>query len=203
MICDLAMVILHDNDWDPATLHAPEPELVPTAEFLDDLIPFGEGKQLIVDVPVDPRGVTDVYIDDTMGLTVDLDGSNNIMRLERALLLAIYIAARQKHGSEPIPREEMAALNKLPAEAKLEEIKTILGWIFDFRRLTIALPDNKFTAWSKALRAILKDGVVTAKELEKNIGRLVHMGLVLPFVHHFLSRLRELERRAKNRRQIC
>ena len=38
--------------------------------------------------------------------------------------------------------------------------------------------------------------------MEKNIGRLVHMGLVLPFVHHFLSRLRELERRAKNRRQI-
>ena len=28
------------------------------------------------------------------------------------------------------------------------------------------------------------------------------MGLVLPFVHHFLSRLRELEIRAKNRRQI-
>ena len=50
----------------------------------------------------------------------------------------------------------MAALNKLLAEARLEEVKTILGWIFDLRLLTIALPDNKFTVWSKALCAMLK-----------------------------------------------
>ena len=37
---------------------------------------------------------------------------------------------------------------------------------------------------------------------EKNIGRLVHLSIVLPFVHHFLSRLRELQRRTKNRRSI-
>ena len=93
LICDLAMRILHDNDWHPATLHAPEPELVPTAEFLDDYIPFGEGKQLIVDVHVNPRGVTDIYTDDTLGLTINLEGVNNIMRLERVPLLAIYTAA--------------------------------------------------------------------------------------------------------------
>ena len=132
-ICDLAIRILHNDDWDLATLHAPEPELVPTAEFLDDSIPFGEGKQLIVDAHVNPRGVTNVYIDDTVGLTIDFEGMNNIMRLERMLLLAIYTTTHPKHASEPIPREEMIALNKSLAEARLEEIKTILGWMFDFR----------------------------------------------------------------------
>ena len=57
--------------------------------FLDNLIPFGEGKQLIVDVPVNPRGVRDIYIDDTVDLTVDIEESNNITWLERAPLLAI------------------------------------------------------------------------------------------------------------------
>ena len=31
-IFDLAMKILHDGDWDPATLHAPNPELAPTGK---------------------------------------------------------------------------------------------------------------------------------------------------------------------------
>ena len=59
-IWDLAIRILHDEDWELATLCAPEPKLVSTVEFLDDSITFGEGKQLIVDVPVNPRGVTDI-----------------------------------------------------------------------------------------------------------------------------------------------
>ena len=201
-ICDLAMRILHDDDWDPVTLHAPNPELVPAAEFLDDSIPFGVGKELIVDVPVNPRGVTDVYIDDTVGLTVDIEDSDNIIRLERALLLAIHAAARPKDASEPIPREEMAALNKLLAEARLEEVKTILGWVFDFRRLTVSLPENKFTAWSEAISKVLDERTVCAKEIETIVGRLVHLSLVLPSVNHFLSRLRELHRRAINRRSI-
>ena len=54
------MRILHDGNWDPVTLHALEPKLVSTAEFFNDSILFGEGEQLIVDVPVNPRGVTDV-----------------------------------------------------------------------------------------------------------------------------------------------
>jgi len=201
-ICDLAMKILQDDDWDPTTLHAPNQELVPPAKFQGDEIPFAVGRKLIVEVPVNPRGTTDVYIDDTVGLTVDLEGSNNVKRLESAILLAIYTAARPKHSSEPIPREEMAALAKLLAEARLEETKTILGWVFDFRRLLISLPENKFTAWSETIQTILDNGRVTAKELERNIGRLVHLGLVLPHVHHFMSRLRELQRRATNRRQI-
>ena len=191
-ICDLAMKILQDDDWDPSTLHAPNSNLVPAPKLLDMSIPFGVGRELIVDVPANPRGIKDVYIDDTTGLTVDIENSNNVMRLERAILLAIYTAARPKHPTEPIPREEMASSSKLLAEAGLEETKTILGWEFDFRRMLVSLPENKFTAWSEFISTILENRVATAKELENNIGRLVHLSLVLPHVHHFMSRLREL-----------
>ena len=201
-IFDLAMKILRDDDWDPVILHAPNPELVSTVKFLDNSIPFGEGKQLIVDVSVNSRGVIDVFIDDSLGLTIDMEDSNN-MRLECAPLLAIYTCAYPKHISEPIPRDEMTALSNVLAEARLEAIKTILGWSFDFRRIFVALTENKFKAWSEAIRDILENGSMNAKELEENIGRLlVHLSLVLLFAHHFLSRLRELHRRAINRRQI-
>ena len=62
-------------------------------KILDESIPFAEGKDLIVEVPVDARGVADVYIDNTISLTVDVENSNNVQRLEQA----IHCAARDKH----------------------------------------------------------------------------------------------------------
>ena len=54
-------------------------------------------RELIVDVPVDPRVMVDVCIDGTIAF----------------------------HESEPIPREEMTALAKLQEEAGLEESNMI------------------------------------------------------------------------------
>jgi len=71
----------------------------------------------------------------------------------------------------------------------------------DFRRMSIALPDNKFQAYSLAISEMLKQGWTSKGELETNIGRWVHLGQIIPTVHHFLSRLRFLKR-AENRRQI-
>ncbi len=46
-------------------------------------------------------------------------------------------------------------------------------------------------AWSEAIEKMLKDRMTIAKVLEMNISRLVHLGLAIPFVHHFMSRLRD------------
>jgi hypothetical protein len=191
-ICDLAMAILQDEAWNPSELHSPNQQLVPPKKLLQDSIPFAPGRELIVDVPIDPRGMVEVYIDDTIGLCVDIAESDNADRLERAILLAIHVAARPMHANEPLPREEMAALAKLLAEAGLEETKIILGWVFDFRRMLVSLPENKFVAWSEAISALILKQEVGAKELEQNLGRMTHLGMILPFVHHFLSRLRDL-----------
>jgi hypothetical protein len=96
----------------------------------------------------------------------------------------------------------MPALAKLAAEAGLEEVKTILGWFFDFRRLLISLPENKFLAWKTEVERLIETGSSTAKELESLIGRLTHLSTIVPSVHHFLSRLRDLHNRAKTRRRI-
>ena len=131
-------------------------------------------------------------------LMVDISGTNNLERCEAAALLVIHATARPNHPEEPIPREEMKARNKLFAEAGLEEVKMILGWLINFRRLIISLPSNKFIAWTDSINEILARGTSTAKALATTIGRLGHLGAIMPFVYHFLSRLRNLPGRATN-----
>jgi hypothetical protein len=93
----------------------------------------------------------------------------------------------------------MDARKKLVAETGLTEIKIMLGWEIDFRRMTIALMDNKFIAYSKAITDMLERSWTNHNELETNVGRWVHMAQIIPFVHHFLSRIRFLMKRAKYR----
>ena len=76
----------------------------------------------------------------------------------------------------------MSACAKLLAEAGYEEIKIILGWTLNFRTLTIALPENKYVAWKVAILEILETGNNSFKKLEQMIGRLVHLGIVLPAI---------------------
>ncbi len=126
-IRDLADKILFDENWDPLTNYVPSQHLVPAIELLDASIPFADGTDLIVDIPVDPRGTRDVYIDDLIQATVIIDGTDNAIRCEQATLLAIDTCAHPKHPNKPIPQEDMEARNKLQAEAGLEEQK--LSWV--------------------------------------------------------------------------
>ena len=98
---------------------------------------------------MDARGIADVYIDDTKALTVDVENSKNFQRFKQATILVIHCAARDKHVNEPIPSEEMAARAKLITEAGAYEAKEILGWICNFRTLSVALHENKCVAWRK------------------------------------------------------
>ncbi len=113
---------------------------------MDDSIPFTEGEELIVDIPVDARGTGDVYIDNLIQATIVIEGMDNAIRCKCATLLAIDTCARPKHANEPIPHKDMEARNKLQAEAGLEKQKTVLGWLIDTRRLLVKLPKNKFVA---------------------------------------------------------
>jgi hypothetical protein len=71
-ICDLANGLLKCEEWDPLTLHALVQADIPTREYLDKDVTFAMGRELIVDVPVDPHGYADIYIiiDNTTGLTI-------------------------------------------------------------------------------------------------------------------------------------
>ena len=107
-------------------------------------------------------------------------------------LLAFDTCSRLLHENKKIPQETMEARNRLESEALLEEQKVILGWLINFRSLLICLPED-------AIRKMIKDEVLTGKDIEANIECLVHLGLAIPFVHHFMSRLRDLHTTAKRR----
>ncbi len=79
-ICDLANSILLSNDWDPLSLQSPAQHLIPDKIILANDAPLEIGRDLIVNIPVDPRGTVDLYIDDFVGLTVDIN--NNAVCLE-------------------------------------------------------------------------------------------------------------------------
>jgi hypothetical protein len=202
-ICDLANAILHNNDWDPDKLFAPNQHLVPVRTLLDDDTPFAKGAELIADIPIDPRGMHDLYINNIIGLTVDIPGTDHVARGQAAALLAIDTTPWPNHPEEPIPRKSMDARDKLIAEAGPTEMKIILGWDFDFQKLLISLPENKFIAWMTNIRKLLVKGSTTAKELKSTIGQLGHLALVVPGINNFLSRLRELQQLATRRRLIC
>ena len=96
----------------------------------------------------------------------------------------------------------MPALNKLSAEAGLEETKMILGWFFEFRRLLVSLPENKFLAWKEDVERLIATGFSMAKGLESLVGQKTHSSVIVPSVHNFLNRLRDLQTKAKIRRKI-
>ncbi len=81
-------------------------------------------------------------------------------------------------------------------------MKIIFGWHFNYRTLTVTLPKQKHIAWSSKIWTMIADGRTTKKALKSTIGQLGHIGFVIPWVFHFLSRLRTLLSRARNKRAI-
>jgi hypothetical protein len=61
--------------------------LVPPPVLLDNSIPFKECLELIVDIPVDPRGINSIYIDNIISLVFDIEGSDNLVRCHHVPLL--------------------------------------------------------------------------------------------------------------------
>jgi hypothetical protein len=93
-ICDLIMAILQHDGWDSLTLftetaqtHVPEKQILPNDK------PFGIGRDLIITIPVDARGIINVYIDDIIGLCVDLEGTDNVTCFKRAPLLRLTVVS--------------------------------------------------------------------------------------------------------------
>jgi hypothetical protein len=73
-----------------------------------------------------------------------------------AIPLAIEVAARPNNPNNSIPCKKMVAEDKLKAEGGLSETKTILGWLFNFRTLTVSLPAHKYIAWSNDLKQMIQ-----------------------------------------------
>jgi hypothetical protein len=58
------------------------------------------------------------------------------------------------------------------------ETKMILGWLFNFRTLTVAFPEHKYIAWSQEINQMIKNQWTMKKQLESTIVRIGHIGFV-------------------------
>jgi hypothetical protein len=107
-----------------------------------------------------------------------------------ASLLAIHAVCRPLADDEPMPQSEMTAEKKLMAESLLEEIKMMLGWVLDTRRLMISLTMEKYLGWAAGIYFALIVETCRHEQLNTMVGRLNHVYFIIALARHFMSRLR-------------
>ena len=116
--------------------------------------------------------------------------------------MALHLHFRpHANEKEPIERGLMACLRKLVAEAGLVERLIILGWLIDSRAFTIALPTDKFRAWSEQIKEVRAAKWVNYETIAQLLGRLNHVAFIIPAARHFTNRLRRLEFIANKKRR--
>ena len=188
-ICDLTNALLKCPDWDPEELYSPLEFMYPMDNPLTETIPFGQARDLAIHLPNEDHGKCDLFLDDLVSIIVDKSPVSR-KRLRAAVPLAIDATVRPLAKNEPLPRDPFLKQSKVTAEGALEEIKTILGWVFDTRRLKVSLPQDKYKAWSSTIESILQKGTANQKELETMIGRQTHAAAIMPMARHFICRIR-------------
>jgi hypothetical protein len=193
-ICNSLIVNPH---WNHNIIFDPISDKLSSFVSLPDSEPFHQAHELSVSLPINDIGISDIYIDDSIGVSPDID--SNPLRVNRAIPLAIQTLARPLNPDDPIPRNPIISQKKLLAEGKMEECKIILGWHINTRSLLISLPKDKHEKWITQIDQILNLKRVSTKQLEILIGRLNHIGAIISMIRHFLSRLRQaLFRSLKN-----
>ena len=152
-------------------------------------MPFAPALDMIVTLPDNKDGIVEPHIDDLIAAAPDL--GDNKDRMSAATLLAIHALGRPVSDSEPLPRDDLASIKKLLAEGTPSEALCLLGWDADTRRLLLRLPWSKHLAWRDDILRLLRARGATRSELDTLVGRLNHVGCIIPAARHFLSRLRD------------
>ena len=193
-IFDMTNDILRDDTWDHKTLHSPLQAELDKPKRENTNIPFGKARRLFVPVPYHPASA-DGYIDDI--ISVALAASDWVARAQNAALLAIHTVFRPRDPRDPLPREDTTSIRKLRGEGTPDERKIVLGWLVDTRKFRVYLPRPKALDWLQQIDEITKAGKTNTKTLESMIGKLNHIGYIMPQGRYFLNRLRHLLKKTK------
>ncbi len=186
-LADLSNAIIQNEDWDQTSLRDSISDSLPIPTQPKPLGQFKQAKELSVKIPPNDKGKADIYIDDCIAVTPGL--SNNCERINAAIPLAIRTMFRPLDAQDPIPRKDIIAMKKFIAEGKLEETKTVLGWIINSRELTVSLPLDKHKKWTDELNSILTQRRVHQKQLHTSLGRLEHIANIIPILRHFFGQI--------------
>ena len=152
-------------------------EFIPPEEKLNDNIPFGKALSLEVKVSVEKKGKVDVYIDDFIGVTVDIN--NKKSRLEKNPCTVIHAVSHTSVNNTFVPRKILIEKYKCRAEGSLSEIRTCLGWSLDTRKLLIKLPSHKCKAWINDFETFINKKSTSLDDLKSLIGKLENVIIVI------------------------
>ena len=84
----------------------PQTKTLPPPPSTQDIpIPFSQSRHLAFNIPVNPQGKIDIYMDDC--ITVIPDIVNNRSRVNAAMPLTIHSVSRTLSQKEPVPIDEM------------------------------------------------------------------------------------------------
>jgi hypothetical protein len=196
MLTDLANEVPLCPAW------IPDEEPFQSFSTVDASVPYGPACEMAYNIPTTLTSRCDCFVDDL--IQVFLDTVENRRRLPGIVPFIANLFFRPHAGdNEPIPRRPIFGPEKLAAEGTPAEIQTVLGWLLDTRRLRLALPVDKFLAWSGDIVVVITVGVVTFSELDTIVGRLTHTSYVLPLCRHFIPRLRHrLDRKSPGKQEF-
>jgi len=71
-ICDLGNSLLQCKEWDHTLVQSPSQHLIPGPTMLPDNVPFAKAAESAVELPLNNRGITDVYKDDVIPVCPDI-----------------------------------------------------------------------------------------------------------------------------------
>jgi hypothetical protein len=147
--CDLANDLVQNPGWDPTVHSSPHSTKLPPEPLLEPRsVPFATAVPLSVALPINDEPKTEVYIDDLFNCFL----LRRLAKGGQILPFVLHLMGRPTHTKDAITRDDILSISKFLAEATPSEIKTILGWEVDTRRLLLSLPTNKVTAWSESIQ---------------------------------------------------
>ena len=192
IVTDLANEISQCSHWDPASLRSPDQPVTPSPVREPPDVPVAKALPMALHIPTTAESRVDGFIDDLINVFVDSEF--NCARQPHTVPLAMYVTSRPHAGDEhePIIRRAILSPTKLLAEGSPAERQIVLGWMIDTRRLRIALPEDKYSAWVESINDIVQSTSCTKDNLETLVGQLNHVAHIIPMARHFLSRIRQL-----------
>jgi hypothetical protein len=147
--CGLSNGLARNSGWDPWRHFLPHSTKLPATPLLEPPdITLAIAQPLSVPLLIGDAPKSEVYIDNLFNCYLH----RHLQRGSEILPFVLQLLGWTPNSSGPIARDDVLSISKFLAEATPLEVKAILGWIVDTRRLLLSLPPNKVRAWSASVQ---------------------------------------------------
>ena len=109
----------------------------------------------------------------------------------------MHTAGRPVYPNKPLPQDDLLCFQKIFGDGQLAEIETVTGWVINTRQFLVFLTNDKQTAWSTSLQAIISRGSSTYNDIETLVVHLNNCGYNMPLARHFFHPIQGIMRQIK------